>query len=162
MSEWIAVAEAAGDWHPRIAAVFGYWRTMSPPGLLPGRQHFDPLHIPKLMPHVWMLDVVRDPLRFRYRLAGTREVQTLGRDPTGEWLDDVHPVLKTTPARIARYVFVVETGRPTWRRGNVTFIHDKDHQIVENIVLPMARDGRSVDMLFCCSVLFDKEGREIP
>lgn len=161
MSEWMPAAKAGEDWHARIRAVFDYWQGMAPAGKLPGRQHFDPLHIPKLMPHVWMLDVARDPYRFRYRLAGTREVQTLGRDPTGEWMDDVHPVLKTSPERTARYVFVAETGRPTWRRGNVSFIHDKDHQVVENVVLPLARDGASVDMLFCCSVLFDKNGQKI-
>lgn len=159
MSDWIEVVEAAETWHPRTQAVFGYWRRMAPAGRLPGRQHFDPLHIPKLMPYVWMLDVVGG--RFRYRLAGTREVQTLGRDPTGEWLDDVHPVLKTNPERLARYVFVAQTGKPTWRRGHVSFIHDKDHQIVENVVLPLARDGAAVDMLFCCSVLFDKDGEEV-
>ncbi len=161
MSEWLAVTETAEGWHPRIRAVFDYWRGMGPELRLPGRQHFDPLAIPRIMPHVWMLDVARDPYRFRYRLAGTREVQTLGRDPTGEWMDDMHPILKTDAARIARYVFAAETGTPTWRRGTVTFIHDKDHQIVENVVLPLARDGATVDMLLCCSVLFDRNGQEV-
>jgi len=132
-----------------------------PPGRLPGRQHFDPLDIYKVMPRVWMLDVVREggDIRLKYRLVGTKEVDTLKRDVTGKWLDEVHPHLQHASAALARYRFMVETGRPTYRKGPVIFAHDPDHRIVENCMAPMARDGTTVDMIAICSAQFRLDGK---
>jgi hypothetical protein len=148
------------QWNPLVARFFEYWLTIAPAARLPGRQHFDPLDIVELMPRVWMLDVVRTPegTRFRYRLAGTREVQTLQREVTGRWLDEVHPHLKATPNGFARFEYISDKGKPTYRKGPVTFVHHKDDRIVENCMLPMARDGAVVDMIAVCSVLSRSTG----
>src|SRR5690242_1355091 len=56
---------------PEIVALYDYWRSKAPgEGLLPGRRHIDPVDIPRLLPNVWLLDVVDDPRRFRVRLVG--------------------------------------------------------------------------------------------
>jgi hypothetical protein len=127
---------------------------------LPGRQHFDPIDIAAIMSRVWMLDVVRSngEYRFRYRLVGTKEVETLKREVTGQWLDEVHPKLRNRPGDLARYRGMVESGRATYRKGIVTFAHDPDHRMVENCMVPMARDGETVDMIAVCSVLFHLDG----
>jgi hypothetical protein len=150
------------DWNPKIARFFEYWRSIAPVGCLPGRQHFDPLDIVELMPRVWILDVLRDPtgMRFRYRLVGTKEVGTLQRDVTGRWLDEVQPHLKETPNGFARFHYIAHEGKATYRKGPVTFLHHKDHRIVENCMLPMARDGTIVDMIMACSVLYQSSGKE--
>src|SRR5688572_5758180 len=73
-------------WNPLLARFFDYWLAIRPSAdCLPGRQHFDPIDIPHVMPRVWLLDVVRDGdrLRFRYRLVGTKEVETLQQEATG-------------------------------------------------------------------------------
>jgi hypothetical protein len=159
---WTA-CDAATDrsaWHPKLQRLFDYWQAIRPAGrTLPGRQHFDPLAIIDLMPRVWILDVERDPIRFRYRLAGTKEVETLQREVTGRYLDDVHPRLKHDLVMLRRYHFMVEERRPTWRRGRVRFMHDKAHQVVENCMVPFARDGETVDMLVACSIPYDLDGR---
>ena len=47
--------------HPMVGAAFAYWRGIRPDdAALPGRQHLDPLHIPHLLPHIWLVDVLRD------------------------------------------------------------------------------------------------------
>src|SRR3546814_7649374 len=80
------------DAAPKIKALYDYWQSIRPNDLaLPGRRHFDPLDIPELLPNIWMLDVKRDPLRFRFRLIGTEIVRFTGRDSTGQWLDEVYP-----------------------------------------------------------------------
>jgi hypothetical protein len=149
-------------WNPLIARFFEYWLTIAPAGRLPGRQHFDPLDIAELMPRVWILDVVREAgrPRFRYRLVGTKEVQTLEREVTGRWLDEAHPHLTAKPDGFARFAYVADTGTPTYRKGPVTFVHHKDDRIVENCILPLARDGASVDMIAGCSVLYRSTGNE--
>jgi hypothetical protein len=150
-------------WNPLLAGFFDYWLAIRPAkDLLPGRQHFDPIDIPKVMPRIWLLDVVHDggQLRFRYRLVGTKEVETLQREVTGQWLDDVHPRLKENPAHLDRYCYVVANGQPAYRKGAVNFAHKREHERVENCVVPLARDGRTVDIIAACSVLYRSDGRE--
>jgi hypothetical protein len=149
-------------WHPQVSGFFDYWLSIAPPGRLPGRQHFDPLHIPKLMPSVWILDVVREGegVRFRYRLAGTREVGTLEREVTGSWLDEAHPHLRGKSATLDRCIWMAAQGKPTYRKGPVTLSHHKDHRLVENCFVPLARDGALVDMIAACSVLYRLDGSE--
>jgi hypothetical protein len=151
-------------WHPFLATFFSYWLAIRPGAdLLPGRQHFDPVDIGTVMSRVWLLDVVRDgvEMRFRYRLVGTKEVETLQQEVTGKWFDDVHPRLKETPAHLERYRFVAAQGQPTYRKGAVNFAHKREHAHVENCLVPLARDGRTVDILAACSVLYQLDGREI-
>jgi len=156
--------DAATDrstWYPGLAKFFAYWLSIRPAAdLLPGRQHFDPLDIPDVMPRVWLLDVDRSAgLRFRYRLVGTREVETLQREVTGLWFDDVHPRLKENPALLERYCFIAEKGEPTYRRGFINFNHKREHERVENCMVPLAQDGRTVDIIAACSVIFRSDGR---
>ena len=147
-------------WHPEVARFFEYWLSIAPGAALPGRQHFDPLDIVELMPRVWILDVIREAgdIRFRYRLVGTKEVETLQREVTGQWLDEVHPHLTQSPSGFARFRHHVDCGKATYRKGEVSFLHHKDHRTVENCMVPMARDGRLVDMIAVCSVLYLSSG----
>src|SRR5258708_28088876 len=79
---------------PRLRAFFAYWRSKAPPDRLPGRQHIDPLDIPRLLQHIAMFDVVRDggvrdggvragAVRFRFLLIGHAVVQLMGAGYTG-------------------------------------------------------------------------------
>src|SRR5207237_192700 len=83
---------------------------------------------------------------------GTTEVETLQREVTGRWLDEVHPHLGTRPGGFDRFHQMVQNGRATHRKGNLTFLHHKEHQQVENCMAPLARDGKTVDMIAVCSV----------
>jgi hypothetical protein len=148
------------SWNPRIAQFFEYWLSIKPGNRLPGRQHFDPLDIPLLMSRVWMLDVLRAPLRYRYRLAGTKEVETLQREVTGLMFDEVHPHLRGQGEAYGRFDRTAQDGVPTYRRGSVVAVHHKEHLTVENCMAPLARDGRNVDMIVACSVLYRLDGRE--
>lgn len=38
------------DCEPKIRAAYDYWRRIHPAQGLPGRQHFDPANIPRLLP----------------------------------------------------------------------------------------------------------------
>ena len=48
----------------------------------------------------------------------------------------------------------------TYRKGAVVAVHDKAHQTVENCFVPLARDGKTVDILVACSVLYSLDGKE--
>ena len=148
-------------WHPLASRLYDYWCALAPPGRLPGRQDLVPEDIAALWSRLWMLDVFRDPLRYRYRLCGTEMVTSLGREVTGEWLDEVHPSLIANPQSRERFRFMAETGGATWRRGVPLWTRDPKHQLIETLIVPLAGDGQTVDKLLAVSVVFDGAGRPI-
>jgi hypothetical protein len=163
-THWIACDRTTdrSDWNPQIGSFFDYWLGIAPPGRLPGRQHFDPLDIAKLMARVWMLDVVpgRNGPRFRYRLVGTKEVEALQREVTGQFLDEAHPHVRESRDGFRRFIDMAERGMATYRKGQALFSRHHDHQIIEDCMVPLARDGASVDMIAVCSVLYRGDGGE--
>lgn len=137
-------------WHPKLERLYTYWRSIHPPAGLPGRQHIDPTTIPDLLPDVYMVDVIRTPLRFRYRLVGTEFAQRMGHDLTGQYLDEAHPGFADV---IKQYVAVVEQREPAYRNGPVLFTAaKKDYQSIERLMVPMARNGIDVDLIFAVIV----------
>jgi hypothetical protein len=103
--------------------------------------------------------VQRQPFRLRYRLVGTGIVQAIGREVTGQWLDEAHPGIMENPGFRARYQQVVDECLPTWRKGPPRLWSHRDFGIVENVLLPLARDGRSVDMICAFSMLYHRDGK---
>lgn len=145
-------------WHPASARLYAYWQSIAPNGRLPGRQHFDPVAIPELLPGIWLLDVQRMPFRLRYRLVGTRITEALGREVTGLWLDEAHPHVKDNPEFFERYREAVDTGSPTWRKGIPRLWSHKEYRSIENLLLPCAKDGSAVDLLIAFTVIYRIDG----
>ena len=140
--------------HDDIKTLYDYWREIAPAGRLPGRQHFDPIAFPQLLPNIWLIDVHRDPFRFWRRLVGTRIEEFAGRSLVNGWVADgadekcrsnVHEILTD----------VVVTGQPSWRRGKSTIRHEKEYAELERIYLPLAADGVTIDMILAMT-LFNK------
>jgi hypothetical protein len=155
------IPEDRSGWHPLVRRFYEYWGSIAPPGRLPGRQHITPEDISPLLSRLWILDVFRDPLRFRYRLVGTEIVRSLQRELTGVWLDEAQPLAVQDVDVRDRYRFVVDTGQAAWRRGPTMWTHDPNRRVVENCLAPLATDGVTVDMIVAVSVLFDANGRAL-
>lgn len=152
----------------RLREVYDYWsRLRRDLNCLPGRQHLDPIELKSYLPFLWMVDVVRvadtDTLRFRYRLIGTEIVHARGRDDTGRFTDEVNLELNRRHDAEARFTTVVQTGRPHWRLGPplwINVIGDRTPYI-ENIYMPLARDGRNPDIVLVVNAYLDLNFREI-
>ena len=86
------------------------------------------------------------PRRFRFRVAGTAFAAIIGRDVTGLHYDE----LGAAPDRAAPVAkaldLIVEQGRPVFVEGALTLPSD-DFFWVKRLGLPLARDGRNVDMV---------------
>lgn len=141
------------DW--RIRALYDHWRSIHPPSGLPDRQHFDPLDVPRLLGNIWMIDVFRDPLRFRFRLVGTVMVDFMGHDATGKWVDDLTSGPEGDLA-IERLRRLVEEKTPIYRAGPPSITHQKDFYRLERVYLPLAGDGVTVDIILGIAVYFAK------
>jgi hypothetical protein len=144
-------------WHPMLRRMHDYWLAKHPVTGLPGRKHISPHEFPDALPWVWMLDVHRDPLRFRYRLVGTGLVRMLKREPTGMWIDEAHPDFAAT-GQLDRYAEIVHQRAPQYRKGAPLFAHNQDFASVERLMLPLASDGNTVDILINTTIFFRKSG----
>ncbi len=75
---------------PGLRALYAYWRALGArDGGLPRLQSFDPLHLPKLLPNVWVLEVEPASRRFRMRLAGENINAIYGRNVGGQFFADI-------------------------------------------------------------------------
>ncbi|MGO8918965.1 MAG: PAS domain-containing protein [Stellaceae bacterium] len=140
------------DCDERIRRLYDYWKAVHPPsGGLPGRQHVDPIAMSKLLPWLWMVDVERNPLRFRYRLVGTEQVSAMDADFTGRFLDEVHPRF-LAGFTYPHYVAAAERSEINYYRGAPIFHINKEYVSIERLLLPLAKNGRDVDMLLAITV----------
>ncbi len=147
----LALGSPPPDSDPRILGLYAYWRYIAPaPGVLPGRQHFDPIDTPKLLRWIWLADVERDPLAFRYRLTGSEFVIAMGAEFRGRCIGEADPDFLQTP-RGQHYIAVAE-GQTGYLRGCPVVYPDRNHSYLERLALPLARDGKNVDMLLGLTV----------
>jgi len=116
--------------------------------------------MPALLPNLWLLDVQREPFRLRYRLAGTTITRCVGREITGQWMDEAQPRSASTAGFFDRYRNVVDTKLASWRKGAPKLDADVFFRRLENILLPLARDGNEVDMLLAMTIYYRSDGAE--
>ena len=76
------------DLSPVQREFFSYWREQAGGRIAPRDQDIDVLDVPTLMPHVVILDILRDPLDFRYRLVGTSVREMSSANFTGKKFSD--------------------------------------------------------------------------
>jgi hypothetical protein len=74
----------------RLRSLYYYWHELgTETGGIPSIQAFDPLHLPRLLPNIWVLEVVPETRRFRTRLAGEAINAVYGRNVAGYYFADV-------------------------------------------------------------------------
>ncbi|WP_133615008.1 PAS domain-containing protein [Dongia mobilis] len=128
---------------------FQYWDSRRKGRQFPARGDLDPLiDIPRLVPHIILIDVRHDPLDFRFRLIGSAVRRNLARDYVGHWFSEF-PNYSASSNIWPRHCAVAESGRPMLQRP--TYVGpNKDFIYVENILLPLSVDnpGWSMQMMF--------------
>jgi len=150
----------AAGCHSAVGRLVNYWRSIHPQAGLPGRRDVDPVAIPHLLDRMWMLDVETEPrLRFRFRLVSAKNTAVLGNDLTNHYVDDLVSNFQTTVTYRALST-VVEKGLPNWRRGEPDLPHIDEFLDIERVMLPLATDSRSVDVILGLSVFYRKNGSE--
>ena len=147
--------------HASARALYAYWQRIHPPGGLPGRQHFDPAAVVALLPNIALVAVQREPLRFRYRLLGSRIDSINGKSLSGQWLDEAYADHPRAAELLREYAQVAETGRPTWRRSAPRVVPVPECRTIEVMRLPLAADGRTVDMILGLTLYFDADGQPL-
>lgn len=126
--------------------IFAYWLDKRGARAMPARADIEPMEIPRLLRHVYLLDVVAAPRDYRFRLIGTAIVERYGDDHTGKPIGEVFP---EPTLSLARRIFgtVVEERRPVRASGPVVWRRD-GHVTFECVYLPLADNARDVNMIF--------------
>jgi hypothetical protein len=153
MGSWTAGIEITSS---RLHLLRGYWGQRCGIGGMPGRRDIDPVDIPHLLPHIALVDIERVPLRFRYRLVGTRMVEVLGWDPTGQYLDSESELGESAVLSVlAPIMHVVSTAEPLASSGRIAW---DNGSIVDSewIFLPLSDDGCQVTMVLIGADFFSR------
>jgi hypothetical protein len=131
---------------PDMIALYDYWLAQRRGRRMPSRRDLDPVDLPRQLPNIMLIDVQQPPLRFRYRLVGTRVVEASAEDRTGYYFDTVE-FFALNPIIMAQYQQVVDSGSPLFSLEPFkNFVNDTTYQ-VERLILPLSADGKTVDML---------------
>jgi hypothetical protein len=137
---------------PLLRQAHAYWDGRRRGRRMPARADIDPLDILPLLPHVILMDVLRDakpgwPLDFRYRLLGTRVDAMMNARYTGLCLSDLPH--QRPPGRLWDSLATVTAAQEP-RINRVPYVGPhKDYLSVVDMVMPLSADGAQVDMLFC-------------
>ncbi|HYM31435.1 MAG TPA: PAS domain-containing protein [Candidatus Cybelea sp.] len=138
----------------RLRRLFDYWQSKRAGRPLPSRDAIDPADFRYALANVALVDVLRDPLRFRFRLVGTEIVLRDGTDLTGKYTDD-HPLPEYRALLREAYTGIVTTGMPAvFSRERMM---DNKPRRYEVLYLPLAADGVTTDMLLV-GIDFPKSG----
>ena len=111
----------------------------------PARADFDPLELRYILGCLSLIDVLRDPLRFVFRLHASNNAARLGADLTGKELVEMPAAAEPDRVRV-HYELVVSSRAPQVQRRKSTLASAISWEY-EVLVLPLASDGETVDML---------------
>jgi hypothetical protein len=129
-----------------IRTAKAYWQRIRAGDALPRRCDLDPVEIPKLLPHVMLVDVLADPLDFAFRLIGSEIDAIISRCCHGRRFSTIQHMAPGNKVW-ADYETVVRTREPL--TGAVDYVGaDRHVRGVRHCLMPLSADGERVTMLF--------------
>lgn len=125
--------------HPDLSQVFAVWRTQAGNRLMPARRDMTAARLKPFLSRIAVIERVKDdPVRWRWRLLGTRVTQIIG-ERTGKYLDEDAP-----PRQVARWVasaeMVLGIARPLRFVGRVLVLN-KEYLFSELLFMPLSDDS---------------------
>jgi hypothetical protein len=143
MPDWLARASN------NVRELYLYWHGKCRGGRLPRRTDIDPLDIPRLLPYLTIVEVVKDERRYVYRLVGTKEVEIRGQDPTGKSVAEAYYGPSVDEAHMF-YDQAVVTAGPVY--DDSPFIGPEGrYNDDEMLFLPLSDDGARVTRILLIS-----------
>ncbi len=132
---------------PEQRQLFDYWRKQACGKPMPARDEIHPSGFARLLPTVSLIDVERDPKRYRVRLAGTGLHEVYQQEMTGVYLDEAQWG-QNRDYWLAACYRIVDRKKPA--QGIIrTPATGKDHLVQFWLRLPLSNNGNQVDMILC-------------
>lgn len=133
----------------RLRRLYEYWMAQRGDQKMPVRRVVDPLNFPYVLGNLMLVDVLRDPQRFRVRLHGTNVVSRMHYDMTGKFLDEV-PRPEWRAYILDRCRGLAASGAPLLLMNDLLL--DNCMSRYEALWLPFSDDGVQVDLLLCAMI----------
>lgn len=120
------------------------WTDLKGAGDLPLRAEVSPERLGFMLGHVSIIEVLREPLNFRYKLIGTK-IEDAGRHgDQGKTVDQIEPACYRDMVSAACRT-VVDTAQPLVHQ--VTYLHHQNRVKFERVILPFTVSGGVVEVL---------------
>jgi hypothetical protein len=128
---------------PRVRQLRDYWDSKRRGRAVPARADIDPTEIKPLLPNLLIAELFTDPLRVRFRLAGTRVCEAFGFNIAGRWLEELN-LTADIGFWTAQYQRLIATpapiyGRTTGTRGPVELFRS------DWAMFPLSSNGQRID-----------------
>jgi len=137
-----------------------YWLESAGQRAMPARSDFDPLKVPRLLPHLGLIDLRDGVDQGLFRLAGTQLRDIYGQEITGKRIDEVFSgACAAYWSRI--HLRVAENALPAHGvvRGPA---EGREHVVLFWLRLPLSEDGGRVDRILCHDVAGPSETGDAP
>jgi hypothetical protein len=127
----------------QLATVHEAWKQAASGRFAPKREEITPAPMKSALAWIWMIDVVEGGRDFRFRIAGDRVIQFLGRRYAGHHLSEFQdePFFQRMRAILEACVRGKEPVAAGPVRSN---LKGKEFLEMEVIALPLSEDGRNV------------------
>ena len=131
---------------PEQRQLYDYWLEKASGRAMPDRTDIHPAHIPRLLPHVSLIEVAGG--RCRIRLAGTRLRDVYDREITGLYVEDLDWGDKRD-YWLEAFRRTVEEGKPAQGVIRGPRVH-KEHLVQYWLKLPLTLEGtQGVGLILC-------------
>lgn len=131
-----------------------YWLQIRANRKCPTNSDFILTDVPAIVAHFAVVDVLHDPMRFRFRMLGTFVTDIAGRNSTGKFLD-----INLFPDNLEEmtwgYRYCATHMELTATEGPVDFA-SRDWTGAEALYLPLSGDGVRADIVVCCYDLVNR------
>jgi len=145
-SRGVQEGEATEVHDDRLRRLYRYWLDRKGNRRFPCRRDIDPAHFTYVLGDVMLVDVLRDPLRFRVRVHGTNMALQGRYDLTGKLIDDL-PIAEYRDYVLQRCAGLVRNGKPlAVRYERVWELRPCRY---EALWLPLSDDETNVTALLC-------------
>jgi len=145
-------------WNPRAAdceseivrQILEYWQYKCRGRKMPARADLDPLEMRGALNQMVMIEIHRDPLRFRTRLVGSQQMNRRGFDFSAQWLDELPAGYRSVV--LPRAEAVARRGESV--RSRVRKEMDGRLFDYETVWLPLGPDGETASMIMVVQEFF--------
>ena len=131
---------------PYMLAAINRWRAAASRGALPSEQAVKPLGLTEAAGYSGLIDVLRNPLDFRYRYFGSEMAAAIGADYTGRRVSELDPG-KYIGSLMVDYVNTINGREPSLTRLAM-HLDAKRNWSYLRLLLPLSNGGREADAIW--------------
>jgi hypothetical protein len=135
------------DRHPKLVAFLDLWQSKRRGNAHPARADFSMEDLRPFLGRIGILDVVDGGADFRFRVYGSAIANAYKGEMTGKSVNDYRSNFRDII--VPGYRRCYETGEPQYDVLEVD--DDLMRYRWERVVVPLAADGRTVDMIMVCT-----------